>query len=69
MESEDLRVDTHGSAVIDPVWNLLGAAYDRWGVAPTLLERDFNFPPLAELLEEIEQIRRLQKVSAHAAAG
>ena len=69
VESEDLRVDTHGSAVIDPVWNLLGAAYDRWGVAPTLLERDFNFPPLAELLEEVEQIRRLQNVSAHVAAG
>ncbi|PSD46134.1 hypothetical protein C7E25_25075, partial [Stenotrophomonas maltophilia] len=31
-------------------WALLGEAYARVGVRPTLLERDFNFPPLAELL-------------------
>jgi uncharacterized protein (UPF0276 family) len=29
-------------------------------VRPTLLERDFNFPPLAELLAEVQQIRRAQ---------
>jgi uncharacterized protein (UPF0276 family) len=39
---------------------LLDAAYARFGVLPTLLERDFNIPPLAELLLEIEQIRVLQ---------
>lgn len=59
-EAEDLRVDTHGSDVIDPVWALLERAYARFGVMPTLLERDFNIPPLAELLLQIEQIRRLQ---------
>jgi len=61
VEAEDLRVDTHGSSVIDPVWELLAAAYRRWGVAPTLLERDFNFPPLDELLKELDQIRTLQR--------
>ncbi|MFU8817217.1 MAG: DUF692 domain-containing protein [Pseudomonadales bacterium] len=60
VEAPDLRVDTHGAAVIDPVWDLLRVAYDRWGVLPTLLERDFNFPPMSELLGEIEQIRLLQ---------
>ena len=60
VEAEDLRVDTHGSAVIEPVWALLDAAYQRWGVLPTLLERDFNFPPLSELLVEIERIRHSQ---------
>jgi uncharacterized protein len=60
VEGPDLRVDTHGAAVIDPVWDLLEAAYRRWGVLPTLLERDFNFPPLTELLGEVEHIRRLQ---------
>ncbi len=70
VEAEDLRVDTHGSAVIEPVWDLLDAAYARWGVIPTLLERDFNFPPLPELLGEIERIRRSQAVAAgHVAAG
>lgn len=59
-EAEDLRVDTHGAAVSDPVWRLLGRAYERFGPIPTLLERDFNFPPLEELLAEIDVVRRLQ---------
>lgn len=59
-EAEDLRVDTHGAAVIPSVWQLLEKAYERFGVMPTLLERDFNFPPLAELLAEVEQIQQLQ---------
>ncbi|MFP5306234.1 MAG: DUF692 domain-containing protein [Gammaproteobacteria bacterium] len=60
VEAEDLRVDTHGSDVIDPVWQLLDRAYARFGVQPTLLERDFNIPPLADLLGEIGQIRAIQ---------
>ncbi|HEX6930198.1 MAG TPA: DUF692 domain-containing protein [Gammaproteobacteria bacterium] len=60
-EAEDLRVDTHGADVIGPVWELLDAAYAHCGAAvPTLLERDFNIPPLPELLAEIGTIRRLQ---------
>lgn len=59
-EADDLRVDTHGSAVIDPVWDLLASAYSVLGPTPTLLERDFNFPPLPELLAEVGHIRQLQ---------
>ena len=59
-EAEDLRVDTHGSDVIDPVWKLLDRAYELFGVMPTLLERDFNIPPLAELLNEVNQIKAAQ---------
>lgn len=59
-EAEDLIVDTHGANVIDPVWQLLEKAYQHFGVIPTLLERDFNLPPLAELLREVEIIRALQ---------
>jgi uncharacterized protein (UPF0276 family) len=59
-EAQDLCIDTHGAAVIEPVWDLLGAAYRRHGVRPTLLERDFNFPPLEELLAEVDRIRRCQ---------
>ena len=62
-EAPDLKVDTHGADVIDPVWALLAEAYQRLGPVPTLLERDFNIPPLAELLQEIEQVRRLQDVA------
>jgi len=60
-EADDLKVDTHGADVIDPVWDILAQAYQRTGVLPTLLERDFNLPPLAELLSEVEQVRRLQR--------
>jgi len=59
-EDEDLIIDTHGAAVVDPVWQLLGEAYQRLGRVPTLLERDFNFPPVHELLAEVDQIRGLQ---------
>jgi len=60
-EAPGLKVDTHGAAVIDPVWSLLAQAYALCGRAvPTLLERDFNFPPLAELLSELARIREIQ---------
>jgi uncharacterized protein len=59
-EAEDLIVDTHGADVIDPVWSLLDETYRIHGVAPTLLERDFNIPPLAELVREVERIACIQ---------
>jgi len=59
-EADDLIVDTHGADVIDPVWQLLDEAYRIHGVAPTLLERDFNFPPLELLVSEVEHIAQLQ---------
>jgi uncharacterized protein len=63
-EAEDLIVDTHGADVIDPVWSLLETAYAHFGVFPTLLERDFNFPPVDTLLGEVYTIRRLQARAA-----
>jgi uncharacterized protein (UPF0276 family) len=59
-EAEDLIVDTHGADVIPGVWGLLDKAYETFGVFPTLLERDFNIPPLPELLREVDRIRLLQ---------
>lgn len=59
-EAEDLIVDTHGAEVIDPVWALLDEAYAKFGVFPTLLERDFNIPPIPKILREVDQIRAAQ---------
>lgn len=64
-EAADLRVDTHGSDVIDDVWQLLHIAYQQFGVLPTLLERDFNFPAMPELLAEIDHIRQIQAEYGH----
>ena len=59
-EAPDLIVDTHGADVVDPVWQLLEYTYGRIGVKPTLLERDFNIPPLPQLLAELGRVRAVQ---------
>lgn len=59
-EAEDLKVDTHGADVIEPVWALLEHAYRCHGVFPTLLERDFNIPPVSELIKEVKRIKTIQ---------
>lgn len=59
-EAPGLKIDTHGASVQADVWALLDDAYQYLGPRPTLLERDFNLPPLAELLGEVQHIRTLQ---------
>ena len=76
VEDDGLIIDTHGMPVIDPVWELLAFTYDRLSDAgleprdvPSCLERGFNFPPLAELVDEVGVIDRLQReASARRAA-
>jgi len=60
-ESDGVRVDTHGAGVSDPVWRLLDASYRHFGVFPTLVERDFNIPPLGELVREVAVVEGLQR--------
>jgi uncharacterized protein len=53
-ELDGLRIDDHGSAVIEPVWALLAQARERFGAdTPVLLERDTGIPPLDDLLAEV----------------
>ncbi|MGJ8670933.1 MAG: HvfB family MNIO-type RiPP peptide maturase [Oceanococcus sp.] len=59
-EAEDLRVDTHGQPVDSAVWDLLDTTYERFGVFPTLLERDFNIPAWSELMGEVDRIHHAQ---------
>lgn len=63
VEAEDLRIDTHGAPVDKLAWALLEEAYDLFGPVPTLLERDFNFPPMEELLDELHRIQQLQETT------
>lgn len=64
-ESDTLKIDTHGASVKPVVWALLAEAYARFGVQPTLLERDFNYPAFSELVSELQTIRRLQQEANH----
>ncbi len=69
VEAEDLRIDTHGAAVDEQAWRLLAAAYEHFGPVPTLLERDFNFPPIEDLLNELRRIKQLQMDAGQAVAA
>ena len=60
-EADDLIVDTHGADIIENVWQLLDKTYQHFGVFPTLLERDFNIPPIPELLTEVDRIKESQQ--------
>ena len=64
-EAEDLKIDTHGADVIEPVWELLSQAYALHGVFPTLLERDFNIPPVTELLKDVRRIKQIQSQASN----
>lgn len=55
--SGEFLVDTHGSNIIAPVYDLYRYALKTIGPALTLLEWDNNIPPLDVLLEENENVR------------
>lgn len=67
-QAPDLIIDTHGAEVIDPVWQLLDTTYQLLGVHPTCLERDFNIPPLLELVPEVARIAAIQVAHQPSAA-
>ncbi len=57
--SNDLIIDTHGEAIIDPVYDLFNWAIDKISPAPVLLERDFNIPELTELDDELNNLKAI----------
>ena len=61
-ETPNLLIDTHGQAVCDDVWDLFAYACQCLPhTVPTLLERDNNFPPFAELEAEVARITAIQQ--------
>lgn len=58
-DGSEIRLDTHDQPVCPEVWQLYAALLDRVGTKPTLLERDANLPPLAELIDEAMTAERL----------
>ena len=55
----EIIVDTHDHDVPDPVWDLYAEAVRRFGRVSTMIERDADIPPLADLLDELDQARRV----------
>lgn len=54
--SDTLIIDTHGQAVIDPVFELFEHTIGLINPVPVLLERDFNIPELSEMQGELERL-------------
>ncbi len=55
----DYIVDTHDEPVPDYVLDLYAKAIKRFGHVPTMIERDANIPPFAELVRELRGVRRI----------
>ena len=53
----DYCIDTHDHDVPAEVWALYERAIRKFGPVSTLIERDDHFPPLQELLGELDQAR------------
>lgn len=56
-KAPDLIIDTHGQAIIDPVFDLFKWTLNHINPVPVLLERDFNYPDNSELLLELEKLQ------------
>ena len=57
--SDDLIIDTHGEAIIDPVFDLFDYTAGKIQPVPILLERDFNIPEMIELQGEINKLKAI----------
>ncbi len=51
-QGRPLLIDSHGAAVVDPVWALYAHTIARGGARPTLIEWDTDVPPLPTLIDE-----------------
>jgi uncharacterized protein (UPF0276 family) len=58
-QGERLIIDTHDAPVSHAVWELYIEAVRRFGRVSTMIERDDNFPPLSELMAELQHARAL----------
>jgi uncharacterized protein len=58
-EGETCLIDTHDEPVCDAVWDLYAQALGTFGRVSTMIERDDNIPPLAELVAELDRARAI----------
>jgi uncharacterized protein (UPF0276 family) len=58
-------IDTHDGPVCDPVWDLYAEALHLFGPVATMIERDDNIPPLADMADELARARHLAHATLH----
>jgi uncharacterized protein (UPF0276 family) len=56
-------IDTHDHPVIDDVWTLYAEALRRFGPVPTMIERDADIPPYADLVAELDRARSIARAT------
>lgn len=64
----DHLIDTHDHPIAAPVWDLYREALAHFSPVPTMIERDDNIPPLAELVAELDVARAIADGQALEAA-
>lgn len=50
-------IDTHDAMVCDAVWDLYRKSLQRFGPVSTIIERDDDIPPLADMVSELGRAR------------
>lgn len=55
----DYVIDTHDADVCDAVWELYSKAIAMFGTVATMIERDDDIPPLADVIAELDRARAL----------
>lgn len=58
-KGDDLLIDTHDQPVPSGVWALFSHVYPRLGPVAAMIERDDDYPPLSELLDELNTARTI----------
>ena len=67
-QGDTLIIDTHDAPIVDPVWDLYAKALRRFGMISTMIERDDQMPPFAELLAELDRARTIAGAQLSVAA-
>ncbi|QDX26897.1 DUF692 domain-containing protein [Sphingomonas suaedae] len=67
-QGSELLVDTHDSPVPESVWDLFAQVLPHLSSVATMIERDDDIPPLAELLRELQEARDIADATRAVAA-
>jgi uncharacterized protein (UPF0276 family) len=68
VDGREILIDTHGTPVCEAVWTLYGAALERFGEVPTLIEWDTDIPALEVLVAEAHAADRMMEAHRARAA-